>query len=46
MRSNITIGNIEAEAILIKSPYADVGGMFNVTGDDDDSADDDNDKKS
>ena len=34
---------MQAEAIFIKTPYADVGGMFNVTdsGDDDDDDDDD-----
>jgi len=46
-KSNITVANMQAEALLIKSPYADLGGMFNVTGDGDDSDDtDDDDKKS
>ncbi|GJE92203.1 hypothetical protein PsYK624_083560 [Phanerochaete sordida] len=43
MRSNITIASMEAEALLIKSPYSDIGGMLNITanGNDDDDNDDD-----
>lgn len=29
---------MQAEALLVKSPYSDVSGMFNVTGDSDDGA--------
>ncbi|EKM54500.1 uncharacterized protein PHACADRAFT_196928 [Phanerochaete carnosa HHB-10118-sp] len=33
MSSNITIANMQAEALLIRSPYSDIDGMFNITGD-------------
>lgn len=40
-KSNVTIDSLQAEAVLLRSPFAGASGTFNITEDDDDDQDND-----